>query len=216
MYPVNSDLIPDPIQYGDRALEREHLAERPLELFRNWMAEAVGAGIPEANAVCLCTVDSQGDPDARIVLVKEVSELGLTFFTNYQSAKGLQLEAHQRAAMVFFWQPLRRQVRLRGSVVKISGDESDRYYASRPRDSQLGAWASQQSRELAERAELEARVEEFSSRFPEQVPRPEHWGGFRLVPDRVEFWQGRDNRLHDRFVYRRSKGEGWSIVRLMP
>lgn len=213
---MNSDLIPDPIQYGDRSLEREHLAAEPLSLFREWMSEAVDAGIPEANAVCLCTVDSRGDPDARIVLVKDVSELGLTFYTNYESAKGRQLEAHRQAAMVFFWQPLRRQVRLRGSVAKISSDESDSYYSSRPRDSQLGAWASEQSRELVERAVLEDRVEEFARRFPEQVPRPAHWGGFRLAPDRVEFWQGRDNRLHDRFVYRRADPEGWSIARLMP
>ena len=167
----------------------------------------------------MCSSDliaDDGAPDARVVLVRGVDQRGLTFFTNYESSKGLQLTDDGVAAATFAWLDLHRQVRVRGTVSRVSAAESDDYFASRPRDSQIGAWASPQSRAIADRDELLARVAEFTERFTgREVPRPEHWGGFRLVPASFEFWQGRPNRLHDRFRYSRS-GDLWTIERLAP
>ena len=214
---MNQDLIPGRSEYGDRALHREDLAENPLTSFKAWFEEAVDAQIPEANAVCLCTMDEEGYPDGRMVLLKGLDEHSLFFYTNYESRKGRQLGALQRAAMVFWWEPLKRQVRLSGSVGRLEPQVSDEYFASRPRESQLGAWASLQSEVLPERSILTRRLQEMDERFAGQVPRPQNWGGYRLTPRRVEFWQGRTSRLHDRFVYTLSSEQGiWSLDRLMP
>lgn len=213
---MNSDLIPDRIQYGVRGLDLSELKPEPLDSVKKWLSEAVEMGVEEANAVCLSTVDREGFPDSRIVLVKEFEPGGVVFYTNYLSAKGLQLTEKPRGSMVFWWQRLRRQIRLRGEVVRVDEERSDAYFASRPRDSQLGAWASSQSRPLESRKELELRLEELAHRFPTEVPRPPHWGGFCLRPHRVEFWQGRDDRLHDRLAYEFESGCGWSVERLMP
>jgi pyridoxamine 5'-phosphate oxidase len=162
----------------------------------------------------LATVDAGGQPSARIVLIKGFDERGFTFFTNYESRKGLDLQAEPRASLLFFWQPLERQVRIEGVVEKVAGDESDAYYHSRPAGSRIGAWASRQSQPIT-REELEAREREFRERFGEQPPRPPHWGGYRLKPTAFEFWQGRPSRLHDRLRYV-ADGQAWKIERLSP
>lgn len=213
---MNRDLIPDRIEYGDRGLSLKDLLTEPIEQLKNWLVEAVQQGIPEANAVCLSTVNAQGHPDSRIVLVKEVDPDGLVFYTNYESNKGIQLSGLPFASIVFWWQSLRRQVRLQGSVARVSSELSDLYFASRPRDSQLGAWASLQSAPVSSREEFEKRLEEMDKKFPGEVPRPPYWGGYRLRPARLEFWQGRDNRLHDRFAYTHRDDGSWLIERLMP
>ena len=209
--------VPERIQYGGRLFDRAHLTPEPLELFGEWFSEAIAAGVHEANGVCLCTAHPEEGPDGRIVLLKDYGEAGFTFFSNFESAKGRQLETDPRACMVFWWQSLRRQVRVRGGVERLPEEESREYFQSRPRDSQLGAWASSQSRPIAARKDLEERLAEVAARHPEpeEVPLPPHWGGYRLLPATIEFWQGRDNRLHDRFVYRRHE-DGWLIERLMP
>lgn len=212
---MNSDLIPERTDYGERSLDVEHLKDDPMLLFQEWMAEAVSEGVPEANAMCLSTIDGEGFPDSRIVLLKGVEEAALHFYTNYQSRKGLQLGANGKAAVVFWWEPLKRQVRFSGQVERLSREASDSYFATRPRESQLGAWASLQSQVVEDRQVLIDRLQEASEQFPQDVPRPPHWGGFRLSPKRVEFWQGRTSRLHDRFQYV-SAGSGWSVCRLMP
>lgn len=208
--------LPGRVEYGDRLFDREHLAAEPMELFREWFSEAVSEGLPEANGMCLCTSDPGEGPDGRIVLLKGYSETGFTFFTHFSSAKGRHLADDPRACLVFWWQPLRRQVRVRGRVERVADEESDDYFQSRPRESQVGAWASAQSQPIDSRETLEARVAEASERYPLEVPRPPGWGGFRLLPDSVEFWQGRDSRLHDRFLYRRAEDGSWSVQRLMP
>ena len=214
---MNQDIIPERSDYGDRSLHREDLSENPMTSFKAWFEEAVAASIPEANAVCLCTIDEEGFPDGRMVLLKGLDDRSLLFYTNYQSRKGRQLEALERAAMVFWWEPLKRQVRLSGTVSRLEPKLSDEYFASRPRESQLGAWASLQSELLPDRSVLSKRLEEMSERFGDKVPRPENWGGYRLTPRRVEFWQGRSSRLHDRFVYSLASERGpWRLDRLMP
>lgn len=211
-------VLPPRLEYGSRDFDVADLTPTPQELFAVWMAEAVAYPIPEANGACLCTSHPEGGADGRIVLLKGYDELGLVFFTNFESQKGAQLEADPRASLVFWWQPLMRQVRLRGAVARLSAEESDSYFASRPRESQLGAWASLQSRPIPARDHLDQRLAEAAERFPEgqAVPRPPSWGGFRLNPTQVEFWQGRDSRLHDRFRYGRQPDGNWSIERLMP
>jgi pyridoxamine 5'-phosphate oxidase len=201
---------------GMPPLEREGLALDPMEQFKAWW-ERAEREVPLAEAVTLATADREGRPDARMVLLKGFGHDGFRFFTNYLSAKGEQLAHTSRAALVFYWRELDRQVRVRGNVTRLAASESDAYFASRPRDSQIGAAASPQSRPI-EREELERRFDELSAEYvePLEVPRPAHWGGYLIAPEEVEFWQGRESRMHDRFRYTREPGGDWRIERLAP
>ena len=204
------------VQYERAGLSESDLAVSPVEQWHHWYEDAVSAGVAEPNAMIVTTVDLLGRPDARVVLARGVDEHGFIFFTNYDSPKGVQLESEAHCAAVFAWLDLHRQVRVRGVVQRVSEEESDAYFASRPRESQIGAWASPQSQVIAGREELAARVSEVSERFAGlEVPRPSNWGGYRLVHETIEFWQGRSSRLHDRFVYTRSGG-AWTIACLAP
>jgi pyridoxamine 5'-phosphate oxidase len=187
----------------------------PFEVFDAWFAEAAASEINDPDAMTLATVDAEGMPDARTVLLKGRDEAGFVFYTNLESAKGRELAATPRAALLFHWKSLRRQVRIRGDVAQVSDAEADAYFASRPRGSRLGAWASDQSRPLDSRATLEARVQQQEARFPDEVPRPPHWSGLRVIPWQIEFWQDGAYRLHDRFLFTRA-GDGWSVQRLYP
>ena len=182
-----------------------------------WLEEARSADPEDYNAMTLSTVDADGHPDARIVLLRDVDRegSGFLFYTNYESAKGKQLAEHPSAALTFFWPALERQLRIRGTVDRLTAEESDRYFNSRPRPSRIGAWASQQSESIADRKALEAARAEVEARFPGDVPRPPHWGGYRLMADAIEFWQGRPGRLHDRIRCTRH-GESWVQERLQP
>lgn len=205
-------------QYETAGLDRGDLDDDPVVQWQSWYAVAERAGIPEANAMSLATMGADDIPDVRIVLARAFDHQGLTFFTNYESAKSRQLEQHPFAAVAFHWQALHRQARVRGPVVRIDEAASDDYFASRPRESQLGAWSSPQSEPVASRDALDAMVAVTEERFlDERVPRPPFWGGWRLVPVSFEFWQGRPNRLHDRFRYRRDGDDlAWHIERLAP
>ena len=194
--------------------EADVLAD-PLAQFRRWFDEAREVGLPEPNAMALATVDAAGQPAARTVLLKGLDRRGLTFFTNLESRKARELAANPKAALLFWWQAQARQVRFEGVIEAVEDAEADAYFASRPRGSQIGAWASAQSSVIAGRAALEAAEREIAARFPGEVTRPPFWGGYRLVPGCVEFWQGRLNRLHDRLRYTRH-ADGWTIERLAP
>lgn len=207
------------VQYETAGLDVSDLDESPIAQWRSWYEQAADAGVVEPNAMVVSTIADDGAPDARVVLVRGADERGLVFFTNYNSAKGRQLDDDPVAAATFAWLDLHRQVRVRGTIARVTEMESDDYFASRPRDSQIGAWASPQSSPIADRDELMRRVVDVTERFADApVPRPPHWGGFRLSPVEVEFWQGRPNRLHDRFRYRRDeeRSTGWKIERLAP
>ena len=188
----------------------------PLLRVRDWFEEAAASGIIEAERMALATATPDGRPSVRIVLLKGIDEDGIRFFTNYGSRKGRELDANPRAAATLYWQPLYRAARLEGAVERLPAAESDAYFASRPRGAQLGAWASRQGSTIGDRAELEARVAELDARFPDTVPRPDFWGGYRLRPDAVELWQGRPDRLHDREHFLLQPDGTWLAERLSP
>jgi pyridoxamine 5'-phosphate oxidase len=199
-----------------KGLSDLHAAADPIAYFEEWFEDAKRSGLFLPEAVCLATASGDGAPSARMMLLKGVDQRGFVFFTNYESRKGDELEANPRAALVFHWAILERQVRVEGKVARITTAESEAYFRGRPRGSRIGAWASKQSMRLAGRAELEARVREYDAKYPgAEVPLPPFWGGFRLEPEHIEFWQGRINRLHDRLRYTRA-GDGWTLERLYP
>jgi pyridoxamine 5'-phosphate oxidase len=195
----------------------QDLLDDPIELFARWY-DLAAERVPLADAICLATVDGDGAPDARMVLLKGFGPGGFRFFTNEQSAKGRQIADRPIASVVAYWRELDRQVRIRGRVERLDDAGSDEYFASRPRESRIGAWASPQSRPIADRAELDRFVTEVESRYDgsDDVPRPPHWGGYVVVPDFIEFWQGQVGRLHDRFRYSRGEDGAWSAERLAP
>jgi len=203
-------------EYASRALGEDEADADPIRQFTTWFDEAASAQILDVNAMTLATTTAGGDPDARIVLLKGFDDDGFVFFTNYESAKGHQLAANPRACLLFFWVELERQVRITGPVTKVSRSESEEYFHSRPFESQVGAWASAQSATVADRAVLETRYAELTAQYAGQsVPLPAFWGGYRVAPEKVEFWQGRPSRLHDRLLYTRQAG-GWLRSRLAP
>ncbi|MBA9003381.1 MULTISPECIES: pyridoxamine 5'-phosphate oxidase [Thermomonospora] len=202
------------------------LPDDPVDLFAAWFADAVAAGLPEPNAMILATASAEAEPSARIVLLKGYGTDGFRFFTNHTSRKGRDLAANPRAALVFPWHPMQRQVRVSGPVHPLPEEESAAYFRTRPHGSQIGAWASRQSSVIGSREELDARFAELAARWPDpaerpdapEVPKPPFWGGYLVVPEEIEFWQGRPDRMHDRIRYRRSPGErdGWVVERLCP
>ena len=211
----NSNLADMRKSYQSAQLHEEQMPSLPLVQFEQWLNEAIQAEVPEANAMTLATVGSDMRPSTRVVLIKGCDPQGLVWYTNYDSRKGLQLAGNPFAALQFHWVELERVVRIEGRVEKVSEAESDAYFHSRPLDSRIGAWASPQSQVIGSRAELLANATRFAATFMLQPPRPPHWGGYRLVPDRWEFWQGGVARLHDRLVYRLDNGE-WLKERLAP
>lgn len=204
--------------YEGHGLLESDLADDPFTQFGRWFDAAAEAGVYEPNAMTLATASAEGEPAARIVLLKGYDDAGFVFYTNYESDKAAHLAANPRASLVFYWDVLHRQVRIAGGVAKVSPEETERYFRTRPRASQLGAWASAQSGVIGDRESLEQRYAEFEARHAgREIPVPPHWGGYRLAPTRVEFWQGRTGRLHDRLRYRRDPGGGaWTVERLSP
>lgn len=205
-------------EYTQETLQESEVALDPSRQFEYWFQEALRAELPEPNAMFLSTVDADGFPNGRVVLLKGLDARGFVFYTNYGSKKGQELASNAMASLTFFWQELERQVRVRGRVERVSEAESDEYFASRPRGSQIGAWVSEQSTVIQSREVLEERTQAYEARFANQeVPRPPHWGGYRVLPFELEFWQGRHSRLHDRIRYRLDEPTGtWLIERLSP
>jgi pyridoxamine 5'-phosphate oxidase len=203
--------------HEDRPLRRADLLPDPIEQFGAWLADADRAGVALPNAMALATADADGRPSVRHVLLRGLDDRGFVFNTNRESRKGRELEANPHAGLVFLWKQLDRQVCVGGAVVRTGDEDDDAYFATRPRDAQLGAWASQQSAPIEDRAALDARVADAAARFAGgEVPRPPFWGGYLVIPSSIEFWQGRRHRLHDRFRYERDGGGGWRIERLSP
>jgi pyridoxamine 5'-phosphate oxidase len=203
-------------EYADAGLDAAELPAHPVTLWQRWLAAAVSAAIAEANAMVLSTVDADGAPSSRMVLCKHADADGFVFYTNYDSRKATAIAAEPLVSLLFPWHPLGRQVRVEGTAARVSREESAAYFASRPRGAQIGAWASRQSSVIGSRAELEREASELAERFGAgDVPLPPHWGGYRVTPAEVEFWQGRADRMHDRLRYRRD-GSGWSLDRLSP
>jgi pyridoxamine 5'-phosphate oxidase len=203
-------------EYARARLDESSVSADPITEFARWFDEAVKAEVLEPNAMTLATANTDGAPSARIVLLKGFDARGFVFFTDYRSQKGTELERNPRAALVFYWPELERQVRIGGQVSTIAGDESEAYFRTRPRGSRISAWVSHQSQVIGSRKQLEERVPELESRFPgDDVPLPPYWGGFRVAPTAVEFWQGRTSRLHDRIRYVRD-GDRWRVERLSP
>lgn len=202
--------------YTIKSLDINDVSFDPFHQFRVWLDEAIDSEVPEVNAMCLSTLGINGFPNGRIVLLKEMDH-GFVFFTNYESEKGQEIAANPKASLTFFWPELERQVRIMGNLEKVSSEESDKYFLSRPMGSQIGAWTSPQSKEIANREEIEGRLKEIENRFSkEPISRPPHWGGYRLLPFRIEFWQGRPSRLHDRICYKKQETGEWLISRLAP
>lgn len=202
-------------EYLLAALDEATVGKDPLAFFKKWFDDAVSSEVGEANAMTLATVDKEMQPHARIVLLKGLEQDGFVFYTNYDSDKGHQIADNPRASIVFFWKELERQVRIEGRLEKTSAVESDQYFHSRPKGSQLGAWSSPQSKKIVSRDILEEHFNEFQQKYPDNVPRPEHWGGYRLMPHKIEFWQGRGNRMHDRIVFEKL-GDIWDKYRVAP
>lgn len=203
-------------EYARQELLEGQVADHPVDQFKIWFEQALGAEATEPNAMSLATASKEGIPSVRIVLLKGFDKDGFRFFTNYESRKAKELEENSYASLCLFWPALERQVRIEGDVVRLSREESDLYFQKRPRESQLGAWASKQSREVASREELEKKFKQSEVRFDsEPIPTPEFWGGYRVQPTAIEFWQGRPGRMHDRILYTKEK-EGWKILRLFP
>ncbi|MFC3414550.1 pyridoxamine 5'-phosphate oxidase [Algoriphagus hitonicola] len=203
-------------EYSFKSLDKNDVHDDPMVQFKDWMKEAIDSQVLEANAMTLSTLGANGYPNARIVLLKEVDH-GFVFFTNYESEKGQELIRNPQAALTFFWAELERQVRVLGKVEKISPEESDEYYFSRPLGSQIGAWTSPQSEKIASREILDQKLKEMEDKFAkEEIKRPPFWGGFRLIPHKIEFWQGRPSRLHDRVLYENITPSHWEISRLAP
>lgn len=204
-------------EYSLGSLRRQDLLPDPIAQFRVWFDAALAAGLTEPNAMTLSTVTPDGKPSARIVLLKGVDERGFSFFSNYESRKGRELAANPNAALTFLWKEMERQVRVEGTVTKVSAEESEAYFRTRPRNSRLGAWGSHQSEVIANREVLEKNMADFQARYPgEDVPLPPNWGGYIVKPMDIEFWQGQRSRLHDRLVYRRQPDDSWLVERLAP
>ncbi len=202
--------------YQLKSLTETEVAKNPLAQFATWWDEAVGSAIDEVNAMALSTVSAEGRPSSRIVLLKGFDERGFVFFTNYNSDKGKQMEQQQFVSLLFFWKELERQVRIEGISNKVADEESDAYFKSRPVGSQLGAWASPQSQKITDRSVLEQALEKITAEYSQTpIPRPPHWGGYRVKPVRIEFWQGRSSRLHDRILYE-LVDDNWQVCRLAP
>ena len=204
-------------EYETQGLRRADLHHDPIEQFATWFSTAVNSALPDANAISLATATPDGKPSARVVLLKGFDQRGFVFFTNYESDKGRELAGNPQAAFVVYWVQLERQIRVAGRVEKTSRQDSETYFHARPRGSQLGAWVSHQSEVIDARRILEGRLAEITERFAgREVELPPHWGGYRIVPATMEFWQGRANRLHDRFRYTREKDDSWTLERLAP
>ncbi len=204
-------------EYTLQGLSETDAKPNPFEQFKIWFDQAVAAGLPEPNAMTIATATLDGKPSARMVLLKDYDERGFVFYTNYESHKGQQLRQNPWGALGFWWAELERQVRIEGRVEQVSDAEADKYFHSRPKASQLGAWASNQSQVIESREVLEQRLQQLKEEYEnKEVPRPPHWGGFRVIPDEFEFWQGRPSRLHDRLLYRRGEQSNWTIQRLSP
>ncbi|WP_421949044.1 pyridoxamine 5'-phosphate oxidase [Phaeodactylibacter xiamenensis] len=204
--------------YSAHTLEMDKVRSNPVEQFQVWFDEALNAEVPEPNAMTLSTATTNGVPSARIVLLKGVTDDSFLFYTNYNSRKGQELRANPRAALTFLWHELQRQVRIEGRVEVLSAEESTRYFQSRPKGSQIGAWASPQSTQIESREELEEKVKQLEEEYraADALPKPGNWGGYRVVPHRIEFWQGRSSRLHDRIEFTLSEKGTWTIARLAP
>ncbi|MBD2196373.1 MULTISPECIES: pyridoxamine 5'-phosphate oxidase [Calothrix] len=214
MHPTIADLRKD---YTLEDLTETEVDPNPFIQFKQWFEQALAAQLPEPNAMTIATATPDGKPSARMVLLKDFDERGFVFFTNYNSRKGQELAENPQAALVFWWAELERQVRIIGHVEQVSAAESDKYFYSRPENSRLGAWASRQSEAIANREVLEQNLQQLQHQYENQeIPRPSHWGGLRVIPTEIEFWQGRPSRLHDRLLYTRLDTQTWKIQRLSP